>query len=231
MLSRELEQILNSAFANARKERREFMTVENLFLSLLDEDSVIEVLKEHGADIDDIRAKLTVYLDSNSPTLKEDDIRETQPTLAFQRVLQRAVFHIQSAGGREVSSTDVLNSILKERGSESAAILTELGMTSNMADAVISHVRPEGNGVRISGLTGSFGSNYSTSYRPRNSALFHIDNTIRQAISQCWDVLPKEVQTAENVEKEILRITKRAIKNFKEDLKNFSDKNKGDNNK
>ena len=104
MLSKDLEVTLNQAFKGARSKRHEFMTVEHLLLALLDNSSAAEVLRACGADIGKLKLDLNEFLDSTTPLIPEGDVeRETQPTLGFQRVLQRAVFHVQSSG-RSVSS-------------------------------------------------------------------------------------------------------------------------------
>ncbi len=98
MLSKELEFTLNLAFKEAREKRHEFMTVEHLLLALLDNPTAAEVLKSCGADIEKLKKELTAFLSETTPLLPPSDNRETQPTLGFQRVLQRAVFHVQSSG-------------------------------------------------------------------------------------------------------------------------------------
>lgn len=99
MLSRELELTLNEAFRHARTHRHEFMTVEHLLLALLDNQAAVEVLESCGADLVDLRQALDRFIDDTTPLIPDDDSeRDTQPTLGFQRVLQRAVFHVQSSG-------------------------------------------------------------------------------------------------------------------------------------
>ena len=96
MLSKELEQTLNEAFKGARVKRHEFMTVEHLLLSLLDNNAALDVLKSCGADLLTLRNELVEFVDATTPLIPEaENDRETQPTLGFQRVLQRAVFHVQ----------------------------------------------------------------------------------------------------------------------------------------
>ena len=95
MLSKDLEQTLNEAFRGARSKRHEFMTVEHLLLALLDNNDAIRVLKACGADIGGLRGDLVEFVDATTPLIPaDDDNRDTQPTLGFQRVLQRAVFHV-----------------------------------------------------------------------------------------------------------------------------------------
>ena len=124
MLSKELEMTLNEAFRHARSHRHEFMTVEHLLLALLDNDSAVEVLTACGADVDDLRASVAQFIDDTTPLIPENDPeRDTQPTLGFQRVLQRAVFHVQSSGKREVTGANVLVAIFSEQESQAVYFL------------------------------------------------------------------------------------------------------------
>ncbi|MEQ8693358.1 MAG: ATP-dependent Clp protease ATP-binding subunit ClpA [Pseudomonadales bacterium] len=124
MLSKDLEATLNEAFRAAKSKRHEFMTVEHLLLALLDNDIAINVLKKIGGDIDKIRSDLEQYIDSTTPLIPAGDgERETQPTLGFQRVLQRAVFHVQSSGRKEVTGANVLVAIFSEQESQAVYFL------------------------------------------------------------------------------------------------------------
>ncbi|MEO0442747.1 MAG: ATP-dependent Clp protease ATP-binding subunit ClpA [Pseudomonadota bacterium] len=124
MLSKELEQTLNDAFKGARAKRHEFMTVEHLLLALLDNDAAQQVLRSCGADLSVLRGELIEFVDSTTPLIPEaDDERETQPTLGFQRVLQRAVFHVQSSGKKEVTGANVLVAIFSEQESQAVYFL------------------------------------------------------------------------------------------------------------
>ena len=124
MLSNELELCLNDAFSAAREKRHEFMTVEHLLLALIDVPQVVEVLKACGADIEKLRRDLTDFVNETTPQLADDQEREVQPTLGFQRVLQRAVFHIQSSGKDKVHATNVLVAIFGEKQSHAAYLLS-----------------------------------------------------------------------------------------------------------
>ncbi len=116
MLSKDLEVTLNLAFKGARSKRHEFMTVEHLLLALIDNDSAASVLRACGADLPSLRKELIEFVDSTTPLIPEHDAdRETQPTLGFQRVLQRAVFHVQSSGKQEVTGANVLVAIFTEQ--------------------------------------------------------------------------------------------------------------------
>jgi ATP-dependent Clp protease ATP-binding subunit ClpA len=124
MLSKELEQTLNEAFKGARVKRHEFMTVEHLLLSLLDNNAALDVLKSCGADLLTLRNELVEFIDATTPLIPEaESDRETQPTLGFQRVLQRAVFHVQSSGKKEVTGANVLVAIYSEQESQAVYFL------------------------------------------------------------------------------------------------------------
>ncbi len=123
MLSSELEICLNEAFQGAREARHEFMTVEHLLLAIIDTPRVREILRACGADASRLRKELKDFVEQTTPRLKQDDEREVQPTLGFQRVLQRAVFHVQSSGKKEVSVANVLVAIFSEKHSHAAYLL------------------------------------------------------------------------------------------------------------
>lgn len=124
MLSKDLENTLNEAFRAARAKRHEFMTVEHLLLALLDNNDALLVLKACGADIGSLRGDLVEFVDATTPLIPQDeDERDTQPTLGFQRVLQRAVFHVQSSGKSEVTGANVLVAIFSEQESQAVFFL------------------------------------------------------------------------------------------------------------
>ncbi|HEU0224467.1 MAG TPA: AAA family ATPase, partial [Steroidobacteraceae bacterium] len=124
MLSSELEYCLNEAFQKARDARHEYMTVEHLLLAILDAPRVREILKACGADLARLSGELQKFIDETTPALQADDDREVQPTLGFQRVLQRAVFHVQSSGKKEVTVANVLVAIFSEKQSHAAYLLS-----------------------------------------------------------------------------------------------------------
>ena len=135
MLSKDLEATLNEAFREAKRKRHEFMTVEHLLLALLDNSVALEVLRKVGCDIDKLRADLNEYIDSTTPLISAGDKgRDTQTTLGFQRVLQRAVFHVQSSGRKEVSGGNVLVAIFSEQESQSVYLLKQ--QNTNRIDVV-----------------------------------------------------------------------------------------------
>ncbi|WP_039792636.1 Clp protease N-terminal domain-containing protein, partial [Pseudomonas agarici] len=126
MLNRELEVTLNLAFKEARSKRHEFMTVEHLLLALLDNEAAAAVLRACGANLDKLKHDLQEFIDSTTPLIPvHDEDRETQPTLGFQRVLQRAVFHVQSSGKREVTGANVLVAIFSEQESQAVFLLKQ----------------------------------------------------------------------------------------------------------
>jgi ATP-dependent Clp protease ATP-binding subunit ClpA len=124
MLNKDLEVSLNMAFRQAKESRHEFMTVEHLLLALLDNPSSIEALKACGADMANLRKELLAFIADTTPVIPSgEEERETQPTLGFQRVLQRAVFHVQSSGKSEVNGANVLVAIFSEQESQAAYFL------------------------------------------------------------------------------------------------------------
>ena len=140
MLNKDLEISLNLAFRQAKESRHEFMTVEHLLLALLDNPSAIEVLGACGADLNKIRANLLEFIQETTPVIPDnEEERETQPTLGFQRVLQRAVFHVQSSGKNEVNGSNVLVAIFSEQESQAAYILKKADISRLDIVNYISH--------------------------------------------------------------------------------------------
>ncbi|NIY47145.1 ATP-dependent Clp protease ATP-binding subunit ClpA [Cedecea colo] len=124
MLNQELELSLNMAFARAREHRHEFMTVEHLLLALLSNPSAREALEACTVDLVALRQELEAFIEQTTPVLPaSEEERDTQPTLSFQRVLQRAVFHVQSSGRSEVTGANVLVAIFSEQESQAAYLL------------------------------------------------------------------------------------------------------------
>ncbi|MGB3727429.1 MAG: ATP-dependent Clp protease ATP-binding subunit ClpA [Glaciecola sp.] len=141
MLNKDLEQTLNEAFVFARQQRHEFMTVEHLLLTLLDNPAAQEALKACGAKVELLRGELTDFVNETTPLITEEQAaeRETQPTLGFQRVLQRAVFHVQSSGKGEVTGANVLVAIFSEQESQAVYILKKADVTRLDVVNFISH--------------------------------------------------------------------------------------------
>ncbi len=143
MLSSELEFCLNEAFQRAREQRHEFMTVEHLLLALLDIPKVHEIIKACNGNIPELRRQLTEFIEEQTPLLQLDDDNDVQPTLGFQRVLQRAVFHVQSSGKKEVTGTNVLVAIFSEKQSQAVYFLGMQDITRLDVINYISHGLPQ----------------------------------------------------------------------------------------
>jgi ATP-dependent Clp protease ATP-binding subunit ClpA len=154
MLSKELEFTLNQAFKQARDKQHEFMTVEHLLLALLDNPTALEVLRGCGADTANLRREIHKFIDETTPLLAGEEGQETQPTLGFQRVLQRAVFHVQSSGRKEVTGANVLVAIFSEQESHAAYLLGEQGVSRldvvNFISHGISKIHDDAEGEEIS---------------------------------------------------------------------------------
>ena len=143
MLSSELEFCLNEAFQRARDQRHEFMTVEHLLLALLDIPRVHAILKACNSNITELRRQLTAFIEEQTPLLAQDDDTDVQPTLGFQRVLQRAVFHVQSSGKKEVTGSNVLVAIFSEKQSQAVYFLNLQDITRLDVVNYISHGMPQ----------------------------------------------------------------------------------------
>ncbi len=131
MIAQELEVSLHMAFVEARQQRHEFITVEHLLMALLDNPSAAEVLRACSANLDDLRKSLTQFIKENTPTVGGNDEVDTQPTLGFQRVIQRAIMHVQSTGSgkKEVTGANVLVAIFGEKDSHAVYYLHQQGVT------------------------------------------------------------------------------------------------------
>ena len=131
MIAQELEVSLHMAFVEARQQRHEFITVEHLLMALLDNPSAAEVLRACAANIDDLRKSLTTFIKENTPTVGGNEEVDTQPTLGFQRVIQRAIMHVQSTGSgkKEVTGANVLVAIFGEKDSHAVYYLHQQGVT------------------------------------------------------------------------------------------------------
>ncbi len=149
MLSKELEFTLNLAFKEAQEKKHEFITVEHLLLALLDNPAAADVLRACGANMDELRSELTQFIDSNTPELATEDIRDVQPTLGFQRVMQRTLFHVQAAGKDEATGANVLVAIFNEQESQAVYFLGKQNISRfdvvNYIAHGISKLHEEGN--------------------------------------------------------------------------------------
>src|SRR5579871_1271630 len=141
MIAQELEVSLHMAFVEARQKRHEFITVEHLLLALLDNPTAADVLRAVGANIDDLRKNLTQFITEHTPTVAGSDDVDTQPTLGFQRVIQRAIMHVQSSsnGKKEVTGANVLVAIFGEKDSHAVYYLHQQGITRLDVVNYISH--------------------------------------------------------------------------------------------
>ena len=143
MLSNELETCINKAFHEARAGRHEFLTVEHLLHAILQTPKVREVLRACGAEVDRLAAELHAHIEASTPRLKAGEDREVQPTLGFQRVLQRAVFHVQSSGRKEVGVVNVLIAIFSEKQSHAVFLLGKEGVSRLEVVNFVAHGGPK----------------------------------------------------------------------------------------
>ena len=125
MFSKSLEQTLNYAFSQAREKRHEFITIEHLLLALLDNPEAGRVLSSCGANLERLRAGLGIFIDETTPHVPLNVERDIQPTLSFQRVLQRAIYQVQSSGSPEVTGANVLTAIFSEPESQAVYFLSQ----------------------------------------------------------------------------------------------------------
>ena len=128
MIAQELELSLHNAFMNAREKKHEFITVEHLLLAMLDNPSALGVLNACGTNLEELKKLLVDFIEEHTPRISEADV-ETQPTLGFQRVIQRAILHVQSSGKKEVTGANVLVAIFGEKDSHAVYFLHEKGVT------------------------------------------------------------------------------------------------------
>jgi ATP-dependent Clp protease ATP-binding subunit ClpA len=139
MIAQELEVSLHMAFMEARQKRHEFITVEHLLLAMLDNPSAAEVLRACAANIEEIRKKLAEFIERHTPCVPGEADVDTQPTLGFQRVIQRAILHVQSSGKKEVTGANVLVAIFGEKDSHALHFMTQQGLTRLDVVNFISH--------------------------------------------------------------------------------------------
>ncbi|MEO5862362.1 MAG: ATP-dependent Clp protease ATP-binding subunit ClpA [Burkholderiales bacterium] len=154
MIAQELEVSLHMAFVEARQKRHEFVTVEHLLLALLDNPSATEVLRACGVKLDDLRKALAEFVQQHTPTVAGHDEVDTQPTLGFQRVIQRAILHVQSSGKKEVTGANVLVAIYGEKDSHAVYFLHQQDVSRLDVVNFISHgIRkvPQGSPAREEG--------------------------------------------------------------------------------
>ena len=139
MIAQELEVSLHMAFMDARQKRHELITVEHLLVAMIDNPTAADVLRACGANLDNLRAELNHYIEEHTPMVGGDNEVDTQPTLGFQRVIQRAILHVQSSGKKEVTGANVLVAIYGEKESHAVFFLHQQGVTRLDVVNFISH--------------------------------------------------------------------------------------------
>src|SRR5512139_501569 len=139
MIAQELEVTLHMAFMDARQKRHEFISVEHLLMAMLDNPSAAEVLRACGANIEDMREQLGKFIEEHTPKVAGEGEVDTQPTLGFQRVIQRAILHVQSSGKKEVTGANVLVAVFGEKDSHAVYFLSQQGVTRLDIVNYISH--------------------------------------------------------------------------------------------
>jgi len=139
MIAQELEVSLHMAFMDARQKRHELITVEHLLLAMIDNPTAAEVLRACGAKLEVLRTELSQYIEEHTPTVMGQDEVDTQPTLGFQRVIQRAMLHVQSSGKKEVTGANILVAIYGEKDSHAVFFLHQQGVTRLDVVNYISH--------------------------------------------------------------------------------------------
>lgn len=139
MIAQELEVSLHMAFMDARQKRHELITVEHLLLAMIDNPTAADVLRSCGANLDTLRSELNNYIEEHTPIVDGTDEVDTQPTLGFQRVIQRAILHVQSSGKKEVTGANVLVAIYGEKDSHAVFFLHQQGVTRLDVVNFISH--------------------------------------------------------------------------------------------
>src|SRR5215510_12648515 len=139
MIAQELEVSLHLAFVEARQKRHEFITVEHLLLALLDNPSAAQVLRACSVNINELRKELSQFINDHTPKVGGSDDIETQPTLGFQRVIQRAILHVQSSGKKKVNGANVLVAIFGEKDSHAVFFLQRQNITRLDVVNYISH--------------------------------------------------------------------------------------------
>ena len=139
MFSKELELSISQAYQEARERRHEFLTVEHMLLALLDNASAMSIISALGADVSSLEKEIQKVLSDTVPIIEDDDSRDTQPTIGFQRVLQRALYHVQSAGKQEVMGANVLVAIFSEKDSYANYLLNRHDITRLDVVNYVSH--------------------------------------------------------------------------------------------
>jgi ATP-dependent Clp protease ATP-binding subunit ClpA len=184
MLSKELEFTLNLAFKEAREKRHEFLTVEHLLLALTDNPAAAAVMRACGANLEQLRRDLNNFLEETTPLLPLNDTRETQPTLGFQRVLQRAILHVQSSGKSEVTGANVLVAIFSEQESQAVYFLHKQNISRLDVVNYISHGISSGPGEEDLGNVNSSSDEESGSEATGKTPLEQFATNLNQRAKQ-----------------------------------------------
>ncbi|MEM1412664.1 MAG: Clp protease N-terminal domain-containing protein, partial [Pseudomonadota bacterium] len=170
MFSKELEITISEAYQEARTQRHEFLTVEHLLLALLDNSAAASVLKACNADIERLSAEVKQVIAETVPELGDEDGRDTQPTIGFQRVLQRALYHVQSSGKQEVTGTNVLIALFSEKDSYATYLLNKNDVTRldvvNYVSHGIAKLEGEGEAPEVSASSETVEENVEASQSP-----------------------------------------------------------------
>jgi len=166
MIAQDLEVSLHLAFVEARQKRHEFITIEHLLLAMLDNASAAQVLRACGADIEELRNVLTAFVDSNTPSVAGDGDMDTQPTLGFQRVIQRAILHAQSANKKEISGANIVAAMFGEKDSHAVHFLTQRNINRiDVVNQIVHGISTQAETVPAQGET--------TTAQPDESVLKH----------------------------------------------------------
>ena len=186
MFSKDLEVTIGQCYKEAREQRHEFMTVEHLLLALLDNASATAVLRACGAETAKLARDLRSIITETVPVLPQNDERDTQPTLGFQRVLQRAVYHVQSSGRKEVTGANVLVAIFGEKDSHAVYFLGQQEVSRLDVVNYISHgiakIGHESGGAQPAG--GEPGREADGGEEPRGNPLAEFANNLNELARQ-----------------------------------------------
>ena len=191
MFSKELELSISQAYQEAREQRHEFLTVEHMLLALLDNASALSILSACEVDVATLEKEIGKVLEDTVPVLSDEDSRDTQPTIGFQRVLQRALYHVQSAGKAEVLGANVLVAIFSEKDSYANYLLNRHDVTRLDVINYISHGISKVHGDLPDGSDGSVLEAEDEVAEKRSSALEQFTTNLNQRARNdhrelCW---------------------------------------------
>lgn len=222
MLSAEVEKVLSAAFAEARGKRLEFINIDYLLLHLLGETTVNDLLTSRGADISAMERHLRTFVHKTVPVIEEDG-HETEAAPSMQRVLDRAVFLAESWRHPLVAGLHVLHAILAESGTEAVTLLNKHGIARETVGGLIESAAIFRAGEE-SATSAAAESRLSVDSTPGDTPEpFRRDQLIRNAILACWQSLPANRRTPDALDKEVFRLTRRALRDFREDFEAAGD--------